>query len=219
MLTSLFVADIESTGASSEFYDKFTIRFHLSIIFKSLWDIPIQQMQIINQATCARRSSLTVSNLQMIALAGFRGGGQRWVKFVNMLMNDTTFLLDESLQSLKTIRELQDLIENKSEFEKLPQQQQQAKTTQLEQEERQCRTYLTLANETVDMFYYLSAKICEPFLTPVRIAVTSCYIIMLCPIFHIIQTSLSLTAGARRSLGINAELQLAAALWTKVQRS
>ena len=140
------------------------------------------------------------------------------MKFVNMLMNDTTFLLDESLQSLKTIRELQDLIENKSEFENLPQQQQQAKTTQLEQEERQCRTYLTLANETVDMFYYLSAKICEPFLTPVGIAVTSCCIIMLCQIFCIIQTSPS-HSGARRSLGINAELQLAAALWTKVQRS
>ena len=94
------------------------------------------------------------------------------MKFVNMLMNDTTFLLDESLASLKTIRELQDLLENKAEFEKLPQSQQQAKQKQLEQEERQCRTYLTLANETVDMFHYLSEKICEPFLTPVSILVS-----------------------------------------------
>lgn len=29
-----FYADVESTGAASEFYDKFTIRFHISIILK-----------------------------------------------------------------------------------------------------------------------------------------------------------------------------------------
>ena len=45
--------------------------------------------------------------------------GKQWVKFVNMLMNDTTFLLDESLDTLKSIRELQDLMENKSEWDKL----------------------------------------------------------------------------------------------------
>ena len=36
-----------------------------------------------------------------------------------MLMNDTTFLLDESLDTLKSIRELQDLMENKTEWDKL----------------------------------------------------------------------------------------------------
>ncbi len=45
--------------------------------------------------------------------------GKQWVKFVNMLMNDTTFLLDESLDTLKSIRELQDLMENKAEWDKL----------------------------------------------------------------------------------------------------
>ena len=45
--------------------------------------------------------------------------GKQWVKFVNMLMNDTTFLLDESLDTLKSIRELQDLMENKTEWDKL----------------------------------------------------------------------------------------------------
>ena len=41
------------------------------------------------------------------------------MKFVNMLMNDTTFLLDESMDTLKTIRELQDLKDNPSEWNKL----------------------------------------------------------------------------------------------------
>lgn len=43
-------ADIETTGASSEFYDKFTIRYHLSIIFKTLWAIPFHQTRIIQEA-------------------------------------------------------------------------------------------------------------------------------------------------------------------------
>lgn len=32
-----FWSDVEHTGATSEFYDKFTIRYHISTIFKSLW--------------------------------------------------------------------------------------------------------------------------------------------------------------------------------------
>lgn len=32
-----FYVNVESTGASSEFYDKFSTRYHISIIYKSLW--------------------------------------------------------------------------------------------------------------------------------------------------------------------------------------
>ncbi len=29
--------DVETTGAATEFYDKFNIRYHISIIFKYAW--------------------------------------------------------------------------------------------------------------------------------------------------------------------------------------
>ena len=90
-----FYTEIETTGASSEFYDKFTIRYHISIIFKTLWDHPNHQERIVQGANTSQ-----------------------FVKFVNMLMNDTTFLLDESLDTLKSIRELQELMENKTEWNK-----------------------------------------------------------------------------------------------------
>ncbi|VEL19106.1 unnamed protein product [Protopolystoma xenopodis] len=32
-----FYIDVESTGASSEFYDKFTIRYNIACLFISLW--------------------------------------------------------------------------------------------------------------------------------------------------------------------------------------
>lgn len=139
-----FYSDVEQTGASSEFYDKFSIRYHISIIFKELWSMPVHRSHFIDVAT----------------------SGQNFVKFVNMLMNDTTYLLDESMVTLKSIRELQDLMDNKAEWSRLTADVQQAKQKQLSQEERQCRSYLTLATETVDIFHYLSESIQDPFLIP-----------------------------------------------------
>lgn len=40
---------------------------------------------------------------------------------------------------------------------------------QLQEDERQCRSYLTLATETVATFLYLTTEIKEPFLRPVSI--------------------------------------------------
>lgn len=139
-----FYSDVEQTGASSEFYDKFSIRYHISIIFKELWSMPVHKSHFIDVAS----------------------SGQNFVKFVNMLMNDTTYLLDESMVTLKSIRELQDLMDNKTEWSRLTPDVQQAKQKQLSQEERQCRSYLTLATETVDIFHYLTESIQEPFLIP-----------------------------------------------------
>ncbi|XP_041377968.1 ubiquitin conjugation factor E4 B-like [Gigantopelta aegis] len=139
-----FYTEIETTGASSEFYDKFTIRYHLSIIFKTMWTIPAHQMKMISEAN----------------------KGKQFVKFVNMLMNDTTFLLDESLDCLKRIHEVQEMMDNSTQWEAQTKEQQQSRQRQLAMDERQCRSYLTLATETVDMFQYLTEKIRRPFLTP-----------------------------------------------------
>ena len=46
------------------------------------------------------------------------------------------------------------------------QEQQTSRARQLQQDERQCRSYLTLARETVDMFHYLTHDIHSPFLRP-----------------------------------------------------
>jgi len=67
---------------------------------------------------------------------------------------------------LKSIRELQDLMDNPSEWNRLTPDVQQAKQKELSQQERQCRSYLTLATETVDIFHYLTESIQDPFLIP-----------------------------------------------------
>lgn len=139
-----FYTEIEQTGSSNEFYDKFSIRYHISIIFKSMWAIPSHQLKMIEEAN----------------------KGKQFVKFVNMLMNDTTFLLDESLDCLKRIHEVQDDMANSEEWSKKTAEQQRNLQQQLSTDEKQCRSYLTLATETVDMFHYLTDKIQKPFLIP-----------------------------------------------------
>lgn len=81
-------------------------------------------------------------------------------------MNDTTFLLDESMENLKRIHETQALMMDEEAWKRVPADEQRQRTGQLTQDERQCRSYLTLARETVDMFHYLTIDIKEPFLRP-----------------------------------------------------
>ncbi|KAB7497984.1 Ubiquitin conjugation factor E4 B [Armadillidium nasatum] len=136
-----FYTMVESTGASSEFYDKFTIRYHISVIMKSLWEDRSHREAVIIESR----------------------SGKDFVKFVNLLMNDTTFLLDESLDALKRIHEAQEEME-KGIWSQQTREQQQSRQRQLSTDERQCRSYLTLARETVDMMHYLTKEIPEPFL-------------------------------------------------------
>lgn len=139
-----FYTDIETTGQSTEFYDKFTIRYHISHLFKGMWDSMVHRQAMIQESK----------------------SGKEFIKFVNMLMNDTTFLLDESMENLKRIHETQALMMREEEWKQLSQEEQTSRQRQLTQDERQCRSYLTLARETVDMFHYLTIDIKEPFLRP-----------------------------------------------------
>ena len=83
-----------------------------------------------------------------------------------MLMNDTTFLLDESLESLRRIHEVQEAMEDKSTWDRQPDEQKETRLRQLATDERMCKSYLTLARETVDMLHYLTQHVPDPFLRP-----------------------------------------------------
>lgn len=64
------------------------------------------------------------------------------------------------------IHEVQEQQRNGTEWAALSTEIQQNRIRQLQSDERQCRSYLTLARETVDMFHYLTEEIKEPFLRP-----------------------------------------------------
>jgi ubiquitin conjugation factor E4 B len=80
--------DVEKTGLSNQFYEKFGIRYNISQILKMLWnDYPSIYRDRIRHESVEHWDT--------------------FVKFVNLLMNDTTYLLDESLGSLTEIHALQ----------------------------------------------------------------------------------------------------------------
>ena len=89
-------------GGSNEFYDKFSVRYHISVILKQLWEHPAHRLHIIAESTNTRDD------------AGF-------IRFVNMLINDTTFLLDESLDALKAIHDTQEAMKDTDTWQSQPQ--------------------------------------------------------------------------------------------------
>lgn len=142
-LMTLYI-DCEAMGGSNEFFDKFSVRYHLSVVLKQAWEHPTHRQTIVAQSSLPLENSL-------------------FIRFVNMLINDVTFLLDEALDRLKAIHESQEAM---AELQSQSTEVQRLRAEQLEEDERNCRSYLSLANETLSSFHYLTLDIKAPFLRP-----------------------------------------------------
>ena len=99
---SVYFTECEAMGGSNEFYDKFSVRYHLSVILKQLWQHPDHRLHIIAESANTREDA-------------------NFIRFVNMLINDTTFLLDESLDALKAIHETQEAMKDTEAWTSQPQ--------------------------------------------------------------------------------------------------
>ena len=140
-LMELYV-DIESTGRDSQFYDKFNVRYQIACLFRYLWKIPFHKQIIVER--CQDREHVG--------------------RFINMLINDATYLLDESLKKLEEIHDTEELMKDTATWRAQPDRREQERHHA--RNEHVVRIEFLLANETIDMFNYLSKEIPEPFLTP-----------------------------------------------------
>ncbi|VDK51091.1 unnamed protein product [Anisakis simplex] len=139
-----FYSDVETTGASSEFYDKFNIRRSIQVIFRSLWEN-------------------TVYRSRMISFA--RACGNDFIRFINMVINDATYLLDESLLALKKIHDIEAQMES-AEWATYSREQRQIKEEALSEAKRGVKSWLILGRDTLDLFTYLTADAPQPFFEP-----------------------------------------------------
>ncbi|CAJ0920462.1 unnamed protein product, partial [Mesorhabditis belari] len=130
----------------TDFYEKFSIRYHIQTIFKILWD------NIIYQAT-------------LIDLA--KECSDDFIRFINMIINDATFHLDESLAGLKKIHDIEGIMNKREEWASMNQEEQQGKMEALDEAKRMVRNWLYYANYTLDLLGYLTAGAAEPFLKPI----------------------------------------------------
>lgn len=144
-LLKLYV-DIEFTGSHTQFYDKFNIRHNIAELLEYLWQVPSHR-----------------NAWRQIAKEEEKGV---YLNFLNFLINDSIYLLDESLNKILELKELEAEMSNTVEWERRPAQERQERTRQFHSQENIIRIDMKLANEDVSMLAFTSEQIIAPFLLP-----------------------------------------------------
>ncbi|OAY80595.1 putative ubiquitin conjugation factor E4 [Ananas comosus] len=144
-LLKLYV-DIEFTGSHTQFFDKFTIRHNIAELLEYLWDVPSH-----NNAW------------RQIAREEEKGV---YLNFLNFLINDSIYLLDESLNKILELKEIEAEMANTTEWERRPPQEREERMRQFHSRENIVRFDMKLANEDVGMLAFTSEQIPTPFLLP-----------------------------------------------------
>lgn len=90
----------------------------------------------------------------------------KFVKFVNLMINDVTYLLDESLSELTQIHNIQVEMDDKATWDAQPQEHRQEREGTLRQLERHASSYTTLGRSTVELLKVFTAQTKAPFMMP-----------------------------------------------------
>ncbi|EGX88923.1 ubiquitin conjugation factor E4 [Cordyceps militaris CM01] len=135
-----FYIECESTG-NNAFYDKFNIRYEIFQVIKCVWSNDVYKQQLTRESKINR---------------GF------FVQFVNMLLNDATYVLDEALSKFPKMRALE--IELKDQH--LTAEDRQAKQEELSTLGNQATSYMQLANETLEMMKLFTSALSDAFTMP-----------------------------------------------------
>jgi len=91
---------------------------------------------------------------------------EKFVKFVNLMMNDVTYLLDEALSKLTEIYGLQMEMENREAWAAQPQAHRRERERLLHQLEGSATSYNSLGKSTVALLKEFTAETKRPFMTP-----------------------------------------------------
>lgn len=138
--------DIEFTGSHTQFYDKFNIRHNIAELLEYLWQVPSHR-----------------NAWRQIAKEEEKGV---YLNFLNFLINDSIYLLDESLNKILELKEIEAEMSNTVEWERRPSQERQERTRLFHSQENIIRIDMKLANEDVTMLAFTSEQITAPFLLP-----------------------------------------------------
>ncbi|KAL8719577.1 MAG: hypothetical protein Q9225_003429 [Loekoesia sp. 1 TL-2023] len=137
-----FYIEVENTGAHTQFYDKFNIRFEIFQIIKCIWDNRIYRENLDRESK---------ANVDF------------FVRFVNLLLNDVTFVLDESLTAFQQIHNLSQELQNPQHMEQAVRQE---KEEALSAAKGKAKSYMQLTNETVAMLKLFTEALADAFTMP-----------------------------------------------------
>lgn len=142
-----FYVMVEKTGASSQFYDKFNTRFYISNILEELWKNLDYRKQLENYST---------NNVEF------------FIRFVARMLNDTTYLLDETFTELNKIHNYQK--EKRARAMGQPANDEYGNDEELagklESSERTTKSYMQLSNKTMQLFNLFTKEVPQAFILP-----------------------------------------------------
>ncbi|TMW97042.1 hypothetical protein EJD97_006331 [Solanum chilense] len=144
-LLKLYV-DIEFTGSHTQFYDKFNIRHNIAELLEYLWQVPYHQ-----------------NAWRQFAKEEEKGV---YLNFLNFLINDSIYLLNESLGKILELKELEAEMSNTEEWERKTAQERQERTHLFHSQENMIQTDMKMANQDVGLLAFTSEQITVPFLLP-----------------------------------------------------
>ncbi|KAF2491056.1 ubiquitin conjugation factor E4 [Lophium mytilinum] len=134
-----FYIECESTGAHTQFFDKFNIRYEIFQVIKCVWANTIYRDNLATEARV---------NLDF------------FVRFVNLLLNDVTFVLDESFTAFKQIHDLHKELKARDSMEETTRQE---KEEALASAQSKAKSYMQLTNETVSMLKLFTEALSDSF--------------------------------------------------------
>ncbi|KAF2794725.1 hypothetical protein K505DRAFT_374422 [Melanomma pulvis-pyrius CBS 109.77] len=138
-----FYSECESTGAHTQFYDKFNIRYEIFQVIKCIWPNPVYRENLATEARV---------NLDF------------FVQFVNLLLNDVTFVLDESFTAFTQIHEISKVL--KAPPEDMDANARQETEEKLSAAQSKAKSYMQLTNETVAMLKLFTEALSDSFTMP-----------------------------------------------------
>ncbi|KAI9801299.1 MAG: hypothetical protein M1833_002869 [Piccolia ochrophora] len=133
-----FYIEVETTGAHTQFYDKFNVRYEIFQIIKCIWSNTIYRERL------AQESKINVNF---------------FVRFVNLLLNDVTFVLDESLSAFVKINDVTRELQSPN----LEQTMRSEKEELLAELESRAKNFMQLTNETMSMLKLFTKALADSF--------------------------------------------------------
>ncbi|XP_076443993.1 ubiquitin conjugation factor E4 A-like [Babylonia areolata] len=150
-LLHVFVS-IEMTGQAVEFEQKFNYRRPMYLILDYIWEMDIHQKAIQELAEYAE-AHIEDPDAPL------------FLRFINLLVNDATFLLDEALSHMSQIKTKQ-LERESGAWRDLPSEQQQEQMGLLRQLGMMARYHNVMANHTIHALQLLTSHITSIFWHP-----------------------------------------------------
>ncbi|WAQ85400.1 hypothetical protein PtA15_6A28 [Puccinia triticina] len=128
--------EVEITGSHTQFYDKY-----VALILRKVWDNQTHRAAL-------KKESLTDS----------------FIRFANLLMNDVTYLLDDTLGQLQEVHRIETMMADREAWQSLPESERKEEEGKLLACERHCPSFLSLANENVRMLKIFTEETPNAFL-------------------------------------------------------